>query len=627
MTHKCGSSQLITCPLCGQVSTVSSGGLKRIKNNYFIRDLLEQTPKINLESKRRAIECTTYYIKFSESPIFCPFHDRDVIDQYCVDCGLAACGTCLLRDHSHHKRVDLEEQTKISKNQMQAVLLKTDVIIKLIDKQTNESRKYDEQSTIDIKNIKRQIDNVIANGIIPKTEDQMTKLKHQRQILNHLDTIKKRKEEVIKTVRDGLETTKDDMTSLRSYTSILLHHGRAYDLVQQAEDIHSVLMSISKTRVPSFIWRRHDITPPQNDDISVKITKILSFVWSRDDKAASPTDKMTVDNVTVKTDVIDTMSCPVRGSGDVRDNVVSWIPMIAGAPTVTGMVVMDETLWVVCYKESYLHGYPIKRLADPVTSTQQPQNLPIRGLSDPYNMVRFPPGQPQLVISDCDKKQLLLIHVRDGAWKLTIATLKVGYQPCGLGVHDNQLLVCDRNVIHVLSTSGEETHRVNMPQGVTPYKAVAQLTSPGFVVMDCDNPQVVLMSTKGDIQQTYRGEWMFEPNDIVCHDNSIYVTDSYNERVDELSNDGQLIRVQRLAGGQLGLWEVGRMSADNTGCLYVAQGGWGKKQKVWVKEPSILIQLTTMNLSVTWCNYISVDERDKNTSTTDQHEPQSHLRY
>ena len=44
------------------------------------------------------------------APIICKTHPRNAIDQYCVDCDLAACGTCLLRDHRQHNLVDLEEQ-------------------------------------------------------------------------------------------------------------------------------------------------------------------------------------------------------------------------------------------------------------------------------------------------------------------------------------------------------------------------------------------------------------------------------------------------------------------------------------------------------------------------------------
>ena len=136
--------------------------------------------------------------------------------------------------------------------------------------------------------------------------------------------------------------------------------------------------------------------------------------------------------------------------------------------------------------------------------------------------------------------------------------MKVRYRPGGLGVHDNQLLVCDGNVIHILSTSGEETRKVNMPQSVNPWKAVAQLTSPGFVISDCANKQVVLVTEKGEMQHTYRGQKGFYPGDIVCLGHSIYVTDFGNHCVDELSVDGRHVR--KLIRGQ-GARLPGRMCA------------------------------------------------------------------
>ena len=161
-------------------------------------------------------------------------------------------------------------------------------------------------------------------------------------------------------------------------------------------------------------------------------------------KAASSANKDVTD-----TEVVDRS---VRGSGPgfVRDNVVSKIPLI-GRGGVAGLAVMNQTVWVVHYGQSYLHVYP-------VTSPHQPQRFPIKGLSQPANMVRFPPGQSQLVISDYDNKQLLWIQLeqRNAVWKLiSQRSVKVKYGQLGLGVRDNQLLVCDNDddFIHVLSTS------------------------------------------------------------------------------------------------------------------------------------------------------------------------------
>ena len=301
------------------------------------------------------------------------------------------------------------------------------------------------------------------------------------------------------------------------------------------------------------------------------------------------------------------VNCHYRGSGggSVIDNVVSKIPLIEmGA--VYGLEVMNQTVWVVHYEESVVHAYP-------VTSPHKPQTLSIKGLSDPQDMVRFPTEQSQLIIADHDNRHLLWIKLdrSKGVWKLTSQrTMKVSYRPRGLGIRDSQLLVCDDddNVIHVLSTSGKETHRVNMPQGVKPWKAVAQLTSPGFVIMDWHNRRVVLVTEKGEIQHTNRGQSGFWPEDIVSHGHSIYVTDCNNHCVDEFSFDERHVR--QLFGEQ-GDWRPSRMCVDDTGRLYVAQGD-DEKKEVWMIETTvtpndtqatpvdrILTQQTNMNDIVT----------------------------
>ena len=200
---------------------------------------------------------------------------------------------------------------------------------------------------------------------------------------------------------------------------------------------------------------------------------------------------MTVARVRMKTDVMEIEGDHVRGlvarDGSVSHNIVAKIPLVEEG-LVWGLVVMGQTVWVVHYSQSSLHAYP-------VTSPHQPQELSIQGLSNSTDMVRFPPGQSQLTISDHGNRRLLWVKLEqcNGAWKVTSQrALQVSFYPLGLGVRDNQLLVCDDNMIHVLFASGQETHIINMPQGVTPWKAVAQLTSPGFVIMDCVQFFVVL---------------------------------------------------------------------------------------------------------------------------------------
>ena len=271
-------------------------------------------------------------------------------------------------------------------------------------------------------------------------------------------------------------------------------------------------------------------------------------------------------------------------AGLVSDDIVAKIPLIEQC-WVRGLEVIGQTVWVVHAGELSLYAYP-------VTSPHEPQTFSIQGLSGlskPRDMVRFPPEQSQLVIGDGEYKQLLWVKVdqRNGVWRVTsLRSLETRYHPYGLGVRNNQLLVCDSNdkVIHILSTSGDETHRVNKPHCVMPWKAVAQLTSPGFVIIDYDNKQVALMTEKGNIQHTYQGQEGFWPGDIVCHGHSIYVTDRDNNRVDELSVDGRHVR--QLIRGQ-GVRRPGMICVDDTGRLYVDYGGYGEKHEVWVIKTTV----------------------------------------
>ena len=384
---KSGSSQTITCPLCKDVSPIPSDGIMRIKNNYFIADLVERINKIELKSGHGEIERTKKDIELDEVDpiIYCKTHSRNVIDQYCVDCDLAACGTCLLRNHRHHNLVDLEEQAKISKQQLQGVIQQTDVLIKLIDDQIQDSEKHEKQSANDISSIKRQINKVIE-GMISKLNKQ------RQQLFNSLDKIQEQKEKVMMTLHNGQEFSKAAVTSLRSYSNSMLRHGKDFDRVQQAGDIQSRLASVKKTRIPSFVWSRHDV------------------------KTASSRGDMTVAEVSMTTDVMDTEAVDRRvkgsGAGSVRDNVVSKIPMTE-KDAVVGLEVMNQTVWVVHHGQSSVHAYP-------VTSPHQPQTFPIQELSHPLYIVRFPPGQSQLVISDYGNNQLLWIKLdqHDGVWKV-----------------------------------------------------------------------------------------------------------------------------------------------------------------------------------------------------------------
>ena len=113
----------------------------------------------------------------------------------------------------------------------------------------------DEQSTIDIKNITSQ-------GMIYKTSDKgISKLNHHSQeFFNSLSDVHEQKAKMMMTVHDGQEFGKAAVTSLRTYTHNLVNHGRDYDIVQQAGDIQSRLVSISIYEIPYFTWNCYETT-------------------------------------------------------------------------------------------------------------------------------------------------------------------------------------------------------------------------------------------------------------------------------------------------------------------------------------------------------------------------------
>ena len=206
---KSGSKQTICCPLCKDVSLIPAGRLNRIKNNYFIADLVERLSEKNLKPSHREVKCTKEDIKLVEVYlIYCNIHARNVVDQYCVDYDLAACGTCLLRNHRQHNLVDLDEQAPISKQQLQAVLKQTDVLTKLIDDKINDNERHEKQLNSDINSTKCQINKVI--------DARISKLNNQRQqLFNTLDKIQEQKDKVLMTVHDGQEFSKAAVTSLK----------------------------------------------------------------------------------------------------------------------------------------------------------------------------------------------------------------------------------------------------------------------------------------------------------------------------------------------------------------------------------------------------------------------------
>ena len=66
---------------------------------------------------------------------YCNIHPINTVNQFCIDCDLAACDRCLLRKHRHHNLVDLAEQAPTSRKELESILEEINVVITLVDDQ------------------------------------------------------------------------------------------------------------------------------------------------------------------------------------------------------------------------------------------------------------------------------------------------------------------------------------------------------------------------------------------------------------------------------------------------------------------------------------------------------------
>ena len=70
LVNKSGSTQTITCPLCGDVSPIPSGELKKIKDNSFIAGLVARKHNMDVKSEDGEFKSTKENLPFSDEPYF-----------------------------------------------------------------------------------------------------------------------------------------------------------------------------------------------------------------------------------------------------------------------------------------------------------------------------------------------------------------------------------------------------------------------------------------------------------------------------------------------------------------------------------------------------------------------------
>ena len=173
------------------------------------------------------------------------------------------------------------------------------------------------------------------------------------------------------------------------------------------------------------------------------------------------------------------------------------------------MLVMDNTLLFLHSGVPCLYPYSVGSLA-------MEQQLTVNGLTSVADMMRFPPRESQLVISDWKAKQLHWVELSQDNGKWCVESLRstdVKYTPKGLGVNGYELLVSDGRNVHLHSVWRRETGKLKRLKSVRATKAVALTTGSVYVIHDHEDSQVVIVAKTGDSQRinrrkpVYTGLW------------------------------------------------------------------------------------------------------------------------
>ena len=566
--RKNDTDRTICCPVCMDKTTISANG-GNIKSNLFLADLVVRlerrenhvSKEINVCSTEECgnvalkfcrdgcdhlcAKCLRHHNKFKLSrnhcvgdlcqitdekdikALYCKLHPDNKIDQYCGDCELYACDTCLLRHHRHHNLVNITEQSLLCRKQMLIFSKQAKYLNDILDTHINDTIEQEKQSSTDIETTRTKINR--------KIDDMIDKLNRKREhLLKSLELIDNEKEKSVIAAQEGQHNRKAAMTSLISYIEIALDHGTDYDIAQQMKVIQSRLESLCTSIMPSFTWCFNE-GGGGGHEYNLKVA-----------------------NVSSKTEIIN-----IENEA-LCDEKVTRIPL-KDDEWVSGLVIIDQTIWVGKCGESVLNAYPL-------ITPYKPQTFVIKDLDNISDIVRFPATKSQLVVSDRSKKTLIWVTMEkiDHVWTCTSQrTVNTSYRIERLSASDKQLLVCNGQVIHIVSESGEEIRTVKL-QGNhfwSSTKAVAQLTSPGYVLIDDfdENGVIAIVNANGDVMKEIesRQGWF---RDILCHGRSIYVTDCDGNRIDELDQNGCHIR-QLIS--EHNFKYPGRMCVDESDKMYV----------------------------------------------------------
>ena len=220
--------------------------------------------------------------------------------------------------------------------------------------------------------LKKENDGIIRDYI--KKGGKKVKLRRE-SLFTHINKIQQQKDKIVIKIREEQNLMRRSTKSHRKYLDFVIKQARDLELVQQFADIKERLQFIYSTAVSSFSWRKHEINIEYKLARNFFTVADVRFEIKKKNSERKILQRQETNQILSKVHLLD-------------------------AGIISGMVVMDQTLFMVHYNDSNLYIYSL-------TQPECHQEILVENLSGPYNMVRFPPQNHQLVIHDVKSKQLL----------------------------------------------------------------------------------------------------------------------------------------------------------------------------------------------------------------------------
>ena len=549
----------LPCPQCRQTTQLYEGGVDNLTKCFFTQDLKDVLltmdslvegklqPRVQSESVCSTPDCRGSAVKYcrqegqfmcqqcygehqsikmtrthqvipaseAESvtkpkmPVYprCHSHRRQVMDLYCRTCNIPICSTCYHEHHSSHNHCHLDEHADVCKTKLLEIGVKTDQLIKFVEKTMDKTKCNILQANADIKQMCDTVKSTFRT-LHKKLE------KEEKTIMEDLKGKHKRVQEVTDAITESQSSILADLERMKCCQVKLADKGNNYDYVTVTDSMGRDVAEQVSSELAGFSWK---------------------FDFERGCKTLTFGDPSQVQMK--ETHLV---SNTVQGGSKI---------VLHGQDTgkVIGMVVYKQHIYVVHLQRLIVYCYAPDGSLVEVYEHGDSLNTVIHGMC-----LMMTEATPFLVVSDYLNQNLVWVSINDDLTMTKHHTQHLEYKPRGSNADANRLMVCDgeNHKIHRYGPGGQALSVLRLPGDVNPSR-VSRYTAPNgrnrYIVTDWDNKQVVVIGKRGEVMKRYRnnihGVKLLKPSDVITDiQGRILISDHTQEQLLLLSTEEQQVK-------------------------------------------------------------------------------------